>query len=56
MHAAEMLSLVGFLLTDEEWRDDDLRRALVAALAERTSAAADAESYESYELVVAAER
>ena len=56
MHAAEMLSVVGFLLTDEEWSDDDLRRALLAALAERTSASADADSYESYELVVAAER
>ena len=55
MHAAEMLSLVGFLLTDEEWRDDDLRRALIAALAERAGAAADPDSYESYELVVTAE-
>ena len=48
--------IVGFLLTDEEWRDDDLRRALLAALAERSSASADPDSYESYELVVSAER
>jgi hypothetical protein len=52
MHAAEMVSLAGFLLTDEEWQDDDLRRALLAALAERASAAADPDSYESYELVL----
>ena len=25
MHAAEMVSLAGFLLTDEEWADEDLR-------------------------------
>jgi hypothetical protein len=53
MHAAEMVSLAGFLLTDEEWQDDDLRRELLAALAERASAAADHDSYESYELVLA---
>lgn len=52
MHAAEMMSVAGFLLTDEEWRDEDLRRALLEALAERASAAADHESYESYELLL----
>jgi len=54
MQAAEMVSLAGFLLTDEEWRDDDLRHALLEVLAERASAAADHDSYESYELVVEA--
>lgn len=52
MHAAEMMSLAGFLLTDEEWQDEGLRRALLTALAERASADADQDSYESYELVV----
>jgi hypothetical protein len=52
MHAAEMLSLAGFLLTDEEWQDEDLRRAVLSALAERASAAADHDSYESFEVVV----
>jgi hypothetical protein len=52
MHAAEMVSLAGFLLTDEEWRDDDLRRALLEVLADLASAEADHDSYESYELLV----
>lgn len=52
MDAAELVSLAGFLLTEEEWQDEDLRRALLGALAERASAAADHDSYESYELVV----
>lgn len=52
MHAAEMVSLAGFLLTDEEWQDEGLRRALLAALAERASDDADHDSYESYELVI----
>jgi len=52
MHAAEMVSLAGFLLTEEELEDEDLRRALLSALAERAAAAADHDSYESYELVI----
>jgi hypothetical protein len=52
MDAAEMMSLAGFVLTDEEWQDEDLRRALVTALTQRASAAADQDSYESYELVI----
>jgi len=54
MHAAEMVSLAGFLLTDEEVADGDLRHALLTALAERASAAADQDSYESYELLIEA--
>lgn len=54
MHAAEMLSLAGFLLTDEEWQDDELRQALLRALAERASADADQDSYESFEVLVEA--
>jgi hypothetical protein len=56
MNAGEIVSLAGFLLTDQEWQDDDLRRALLEALAEGASAAADHDSYESYELVLEAHR
>ena len=52
MHAAEMVSLAGFLLTDEEWQDEELRRAVLEALAERAAQAADHDSYESYELLI----
>jgi hypothetical protein len=52
MNAGEIVSLAGFLLTDQEWQDDDLRRALLEALTEGASAAADQDSYESYELFV----
>jgi hypothetical protein len=54
MDAAEMLSLAGFLLIDQEWRDEHLRSELLTALAAQASAAGDAESYESYELVLEA--
>ena len=47
------VSLGGFLLTEEEWRDDELRHALLCAWAERAGAAADPDSYESFEVVVA---
>ncbi|HLU67376.1 MAG TPA: hypothetical protein VKZ63_13920 [Kofleriaceae bacterium] len=54
MHAARSIavSLGGFLLTDEEWQDDDLRRALLVAWAERAGAAADLDAYESFEVEV----
>lgn len=54
MNAAEIVSLAGFLLTEQEWEDPELRRALLAALAEGASAAGDRESYESYELLLEA--
>ena len=52
MHAAEMLSLAGFLSTNEDWQDDQLRRALLRALAEWASAAADHDSYDSFEVLI----
>lgn len=54
MDAAEMLSLAGFLLTDAEWQDERLRSELLTALAAQASAAGDADSYDSYELVLEA--
>lgn len=52
MDAAEMVSLAGFLSTNEDWQDDQLRHALLRALAEWASAAADHDSYESFEVLV----
>lgn len=54
MNAGEIVSLAGFLLSDQELQDGELRRALLEVLAERASAAGDRESYESYELVLEA--
>jgi hypothetical protein len=48
------VSLGGFLLTAEEWRDDDLRHALLSAWAAQASAAADPDSYESFEVLIEA--
>jgi hypothetical protein len=52
MDAGAIVSLGGFLLTSEEWQDDDLRLALLSAFAERASASADQDSYESLEVLV----
>ena len=49
---ARSVTLSGFLLTDEEWQDEDLRLALLHAFAEKASAAADLDSYDSFELIV----
>jgi hypothetical protein len=46
------VSIAGFLLTEEEWQDADLRHALLAAWAERAAVAADREAYESFEVLV----
>lgn len=50
--AARAVSLGGFLLTGEEWEDEELRLALLHAWAEKADAAADLDSYESYEVTV----
>ena len=52
MTMAAHVSLGGFLLTEEEWGDDELRLALLDAWAERAAASADLDSYESFELTV----
>jgi hypothetical protein len=49
---ARSVTLSGFLLTSEEWEDEDLRLALLSAFAEKASAAADLDSYDSFELIV----
>lgn len=46
------MTLSGFLITDEEWSDEDLRLAMLSAFAEKASAAADLDSYDSFELIV----
>lgn len=46
------MTLSGFLITDEEWADEDLRLAYLSAFAEKASASADLDSYDSFELTV----
>lgn len=54
MHGARKraVSIAGFLLTDEEWQDYELRLALLAAWAEKTTASYDRESYDQFEVTV----
>jgi hypothetical protein len=54
MGGALTISLDGFLLTAEEWADEDLRVELLRAWVERAAVTADLESYESFELTVEA--
>ena len=49
---ARSVTLSGFLITDEEWADEDLRLALLSAFAEKASASADLDSYDSFELII----
>lgn len=49
---ARSVTLSGFLLTSEEWEDEDLRLALLSAFAEKASSSADLDSYDSFELIV----
>lgn len=46
------MSLSGFLITGEEWDDEDLRLAYLCAFAEKASASADLECYASFEIIV----
>lgn len=46
------MTLSGFLITGEEWEDEDLRLAYLSAFAEKASAAADLDSYASFEIIV----
>ena len=46
------ITLSGFVITDEEWQDEDLRLALLSAFAEKAAASADLDSYEWFEIIV----
>ena len=49
---ARSVTLSGFLITDEEWDDEDLRLAYLCAFAEKASASADLDSYASFEIII----
>lgn len=50
--AAQPVSVGGFLLTGDEWQDEELRLALLHAWADTATGDTDLDCYESFEVTI----